>query len=106
MMAEKKRKQKDELAIIEANRRRKLGHTHAEESSHPLSMVVQEYISTGVSRTPSVPPQEPTPPHGEAKDEDIDKDDGYVVEKGDLMKDGILVAKGDIFEPGHLLDSS
>ena len=39
-------------------------------------------------------------------DEMIDKDDGYVVKYGDLMKDGILVAKGDIFDGEHLLDNA
>lgn len=40
----------------------------------------------------------------EVDEEMIDEDDGYVVERGDLVKDGTIVAKGDVFDGEHLLE--
>lgn len=37
--------------------------------------------------------------------DEVDEDDGYVVERGDLVKDGTIVAKGDVFDGEHLLES-
>lgn len=42
--------------------------------------------------------------HGNGDDEEIDQDDGYVIQNGDLVKDGVIVARGAVFETGGSLE--
>ena len=106
----KKRKEEADEAQQADVKRRKTEHGQAAEEQRDVS-------GSGLQTTHVQPSPEDTTdggtlilqnctPRDGIDEESIDKDDGYTIKEGNLLKDGLLVATGKVFDEDNIIEEA